>query len=64
MFADHPVRKQAFLHQKNYGFYNFIEIFPKGKTHKMNFEILFDDHPVRKQALLKYKNVEFTELPN
>ena len=30
MFADHPVRNKPFYTKKNYGFYNFIEIFPKG----------------------------------
>ena len=30
MFADHPVRNKPFYTKKNYGFYNFFEIFPKG----------------------------------
>ena len=73
MFADHPVRKQAFLDQKNTDFtkspyWDFSMIFFKSCkfplslfSHKMNFEITFDDHPVRKQALLKFKNTEFTD---
>ena len=77
MFADHPLRKQAFLDQKNMDFpKSQYWDFSKGKpmiffksckfplslfSRKMNFEIMFDDHPVIKQALLKDKNIEFTE---
>ena len=68
MFADHPVRKQAYLDWKIRILPSRpMEIFSKGLTHdsgqklkvfplfflnKIGLEILFADHPVRKQAYL------------
>ena len=68
MFADHPVRKQAYLHWKMKILPSrHMEMFSKGLTHdfgqkwqffpskllkKIGLEIMFPDHPVRKQAYL------------
>ena len=71
MFADNPVRKQAYLDWKIKILPSRpIEIFLKGLTHdsgqqlvfflclllnKKHLEIMFPDHPVRKQAYLDWK---------
>ena len=59
MFADHPVRKEAFLDEKkNIG--KFLSQFDFGQ---MSLEIMFDDHPSRKKAFVDYTNIDFKQWP-
>ena len=79
MFADHPVREQAYLDWKIRILPSRpMEIFSKGLTHdfgqelefflclllnKKRLEIMFPDHPVRKQAYLDWKIKIFPSRP-
>ena len=58
MFADHPVRKEAFLKEKSIG--KFLSQFDFGQ---MSLEITLDDHPSRKQAFLDYTNIDSKQWP-
>ena len=74
MFADHPVRKKAFLHEKNKSTLHsgHVNLWFCSKTGKilsqfdfgqMSLEIMFDDHPSRKQAFLHYTNIDSKQWP-
>ena len=76
MFADHLLRKQAFLDKKisilNIG---HTGIFSKGQKFwskirkissqfdfgQISLEIMFEDHPIRKQAFTVYTIIDFIQ---
>ena len=60
MFADHPVRKKAFLGEIKKLENFFLSQFDFGQ---MSLEIMFDDHPSRKQAFLDYSNIDSKQWP-